>query len=151
MSKCREDPKGKDGVRPIRYGATRVPGMRLASRLDMEGVTVMKLGRQELREKMERGDDFALVEVLDADEYERAHLPGAINVPCDAQFEEKATRVLPDRSQTIVVYCRDVACDASTTAADRLERLGYRDVWDYEAGKSDWMDAGLRIVESGQS
>ena len=57
--------------------------------------------REELREKMERGDDFVLLEALGETSYQRAHLPGAI------RFKDTslAPEILPDRSAQIVAYC----------------------------------------------
>ena len=57
--------------------------------------------REKLREKIERGDDFVLLEALSEDSYRRAHLPGAI------RFKDTslAPEILPDRSAQIVAYC----------------------------------------------
>ncbi len=57
--------------------------------------------REELKEKMERGDDLVLLEALSEDSYRRAHLPGAI------RFKDTslAPELLPDRSAQIVAYC----------------------------------------------
>jgi rhodanese-related sulfurtransferase len=49
--------------------------------------------------------DAQLVEVLPADEYEEAHLPGAINIPLK-QLDQASTTAL-DRRRAIVVYCYD--------------------------------------------
>src|SRR5579859_6235747 len=49
--------------------------------------------------------DAQLVEVLPADEYEEAHLPGAINIPLK-QLDQATTAAL-DRRRSIVVYCYD--------------------------------------------
>jgi rhodanese-related sulfurtransferase len=49
--------------------------------------------------------DAQLVEVLPADEYEEAHLPGAINIPLK-QLDQATTATL-DRRRAIVVYCYD--------------------------------------------
>jgi rhodanese-related sulfurtransferase len=46
-----------------------------------------------------------LVEVLPADEYAEAHLPGAINIPLK-QLDHSTTATL-DRRRAIVVYCYD--------------------------------------------
>jgi rhodanese-related sulfurtransferase len=56
---------------------------------------------QELKEKMDRGDDFLLLEVLGEASYQRAHLPGAIRYGGAGQVEELS----PDRSAEIVAYC----------------------------------------------
>src|SRR5215216_5652482 len=39
------------------------------------------ISREELKAKMDRGDDFGLVETLAEEHYELTHLPGAINLP----------------------------------------------------------------------
>jgi rhodanese-related sulfurtransferase len=57
--------------------------------------------REELKEKMDRGDDFVLLEVLGEKSYQRAHLPGAIRF----QDTGQASALLPDRSAEIVAYC----------------------------------------------
>jgi rhodanese-related sulfurtransferase len=46
-----------------------------------------------------------LVEVLPEDEYEDAHLPGAINIPLK-QLTAQTAGVL-DRERAVVVYCWD--------------------------------------------
>ncbi len=106
------------------------------------------INREQLKEKMQFGSDFVLVEVLPAHDYERFHLPGAMNIPAGPDFEAKATHAIPNKSQTVVVYCSDSECDASAVAAARLEALGYRDVQEYAAGKVDWQQSGLPVESS---
>lgn len=65
---------------------------------------VATITREELGEKIERGDKFQLVETLPRTAYDHAHLPGAINLPPD-QVKELASKLLPDKSADIVVYC----------------------------------------------
>ena len=62
------------------------------------------IGREELKAKIDRGDDVVLVETLDSQYYEDAHLPGALNLPPD-QIGELAPQILPDKDANIVVYC----------------------------------------------
>ena len=57
--------------------------------------------REELKEKMDRGDDFVLLEVLREASYQRAHLPGAIRL----QDTNRAAELLPDKGAEIVAYC----------------------------------------------
>lgn len=95
-----------------------------------------------LRAKLARGDDFALVEVLPYEAYDKYHLPGAINIPLGEGFAEKAAHALPNKNQEIVVYCSDENCSASPTAAKQLMDLGYRRIIDYEFGKRDWLKKG---------
>lgn len=106
------------------------------------------ISRDELRERMERNDVFALIEVLPPQNYEASHLPGAMNIPLGNDFRDCVERSLPNRSQTVVVYCRGHESAASPHAAKELEAMGYADVWLYAGGKSDWMRAGLHVASS---
>jgi rhodanese-related sulfurtransferase len=65
---------------------------------------VKTIARDELKAKLDRRDDFLLVETLPQTAYEHAHLPGAINLPPD-RVSELTPSLLPDKSADIVVYC----------------------------------------------
>ncbi len=59
--------------------------------------------REQLEEKMDRGDGFVLVDTLGEEYYRQSHLPGAINLPLEEI--DRAEEVLPDKEAEIVVYC----------------------------------------------
>jgi rhodanese-related sulfurtransferase len=61
-----------------------------------------RIGRDELRELT--GQGAQLVEVLPADDYDWAHLPGAVNLPLK-QLDVGARQL--DRSRPVIVYCND--------------------------------------------
>jgi rhodanese-related sulfurtransferase len=65
---------------------------------------VATISRDELKLKIDRGENFLLVETLPAVTYHHAHLPGAINLPPD-QVTQLAPKLLPDKPADIVVYC----------------------------------------------
>ena len=60
--------------------------------------------REDLKAKMDRGDQFVLVETLPRQAYEHQHLPGALNLPPD-QIRDLAPGLLPDKAAEIIVYC----------------------------------------------
>ena len=60
--------------------------------------------RDELKRKMDRGDPFVLVDVLEPATYGRERLPDAVNIPW-GHVAELAPRVIPDKSAEVVVYC----------------------------------------------
>ncbi len=59
--------------------------------------------REELKGKMDRGDEFILVDTLGTEVHAESHLPGAVNLPLEDI--DRAEKVLPDKSAEIVVYC----------------------------------------------
>jgi rhodanese-related sulfurtransferase len=65
---------------------------------------VATISREELQSKLDRGDDFFLVETLPEEQYRHTHLPGAVNLPPDS-VRESASELLPEKDADIVVYC----------------------------------------------
>ncbi len=59
------------------------------------------IDREELRHKIDRGDDFLLLEVLGDASYNRGHLPGAVRY----EGRDQVSGLAPDRSTEIVAYC----------------------------------------------
>ncbi|HEY6186438.1 MAG TPA: rhodanese-like domain-containing protein [Pyrinomonadaceae bacterium] len=62
------------------------------------------ISRDDLKGKIDSGEEFVLVETLAEVTYQHAHLPGAINLPPD-RVRELAPQLLPDKSAEIIVYC----------------------------------------------
>jgi len=62
---------------------------------------VKTIDREALKEKMDRGDNFLLLEVLGEASFNREHLPGAVRYEGHDQVEALA----PYRSTGIVAYC----------------------------------------------
>jgi rhodanese-related sulfurtransferase len=102
--------------------------------------------RNQVKELMRQHQDLTMVEVLPAEMYKEFHIPGAVNVPLGKGFDQLIETAVPDKATPVIVYCKDSKCDASPKAAARMEQLGYTQVYDYEAGKDDWRDAGLPIA-----
>jgi rhodanese-related sulfurtransferase len=69
-------------------------------------VAVATITREELKAKIDREDDFVLIEALDEKYYRHTHLPGAVNLP-PKRIKELAPKFLPDKNTEIVVYCLD--------------------------------------------
>ena len=109
-----------------------------------------RIGREELKERIDGAEDFMLVDALSPISYARSRLPGAVNLPPDS-VDEWAPRRLPNRDAEVVVYCRDVDCDSSVVVGRRLIELGYRNVRHYADGKDDWVAAGLPLERSSQA
>ena len=62
--------------------------------------------RDELHQKITRGDQFALFEVLPTMYWRKHHLPGAKSVP-PSQVQELVPQLVPDKDAEIVLYCWD--------------------------------------------
>jgi rhodanese-related sulfurtransferase len=103
-----------------------------------------KITREELKRKLDAGEDFVLIEALPRQYWAKAHIPGAVNLPHD-QVRALAAELIPDKDREIVVYCADTACPNSGIAAKALTDLGYRRVSEYIEGKADWQAVGYAL------
>ena len=98
------------------------------------------IAREELKRKLDKGDQFKLVMTLPVWDFELKHIPGSI---CVHSIPD--ARRLLDPEDQIVVYSSCPECPASQAAARLLEEHGYRHVWHYTGGVVDWEDAGYPL------
>ena len=84
------------------------------------------ISAEEAWEMME--EDHILLDVRTEQEYLEERIAGAILLP-DTEIAERAAEILPDQSQTILVYCRSGR--RSAEAASILAGLGYTAVYDF--------------------
>ena len=63
--------------------------------------TVKTISREDLKVKIDRDDEFVLLEVLSEQSYARGHLPGAIRF----QGRYMVPDLLPDKTTEVVAYC----------------------------------------------
>lgn len=75
-----------------------------------------------------------ILDVRTPEEYNEGHIEGAILIP-DYEILETAEKILTDKNQTILVYCR--SGNRSRKAANNLLYLGYQNVYDF-GGIIDW-------------
>ena len=75
--------------------------------------------------------------VLDArtpEEFSEGHIKNAINIPYD-EIDVHAEKMLPDKSQLILVYCR--SGNRSKQAAAKLANMGYTNIVEF-GGINEW-------------
>jgi rhodanese-related sulfurtransferase len=98
------------------------------------------ISREELKEKLDRKENFRLVMALAEWAYEAKHIPGSIHF---ATMKEAIQSL--NKDDEIVVYCSDENCIASTALGQLLERNGYSHVLHYAGGLQDWEQAGFPL------
>ena len=98
---------------------------------------------QEVQDNLNPDNGFTLLDVREGDEWEQGHLDKAVFLP-RGFLEQKADKLLPDRSQSIVVYC--AGGTRSALAAKTLQDLGYTDVYSMAGGFNAWKNNGFPFV-----
>ena len=89
---------------------------------------------EEAKAIMDREKDYVILDVRTQEEFDESHIEGAVLIP-DYEMKEKAEKILPDRDQLILVYCRSGR--RSKNAASELVALGYTNVKEF-GGIIDW-------------
>ena len=92
--------------------------------------------QQEAKEIME-SSDCIILDVRTAEEYEEGHIPDAICIPNETISGDQGQIIseLPDKEQTILVYCRSGR--RSKEASEKLAAMGYTDIREF-GGIIDW-------------
>jgi molybdopterin/thiamine biosynthesis adenylyltransferase/rhodanese-related sulfurtransferase len=89
-----------------------------------------------------RAGQAVFVDVREADEWEKGHLPGALFIPrgfLELRIEEK----VPDKSAEVIVYC--AGGTRSALGARALQDLGYTNVASMSGGFGRWREGGLAV------
>jgi rhodanese-related sulfurtransferase len=102
--------------------------------------SIRTIARDELKAKLDRGDDFKLIMALTRWAFDAKHIPGSIHF--DTPDELYAAVRLDDE---VVVYCSHVDCLSSVALYRDLVRRGYRDVRRYSGGLLDWEESRLPL------
>lgn len=93
-----------------------------------------KITPEEAKEMIDAEEDLVIVDVRRQEEYDTAHLPGAVLIPNETIDKEPPVE-LPDKEQKILVYCRTGI--RSAQASEKLVDMGYTGVYDI-GGINDW-------------
>ena len=76
-----------------------------------------------------KNPDTIIVDVRRDDEYKNGHIPGAVLLTMETITAETASKVLPDKNQMILIYCRSGR--RSKIAAQNLLDLGYTNIIEF--------------------
>lgn len=97
-------------------------------------VVYVNITAVEARKIMDTETDYVILDVRTQEEYDQGHIPGAVLIP-DYEIKARAEKVLPDKDQLILVYCRSGR--RSKNAARILVELGYTNIMEF-GGILDW-------------
>lgn len=89
----------------------------------------------QLKEMMDNGEEFTLVDVREPDEYEFCKLPGSILIPL-GEVANRADEL--DSSKKTVVMCRSGG--RSGQAVEILMGKGFQDIFNLSGGILAWSD-----------
>ncbi len=92
---------------------------------------------RELKEKMDRGEDFFLVDVREKNEYEIVNIPGAVLIPKGEFLTGEAFAKLPQDKQ-IILHCKSGGRSAEALAA--VKKAGFSNAVHVGGGVLSWIE-----------
>ena len=103
-----------------------------------------QVSSEEAAAMMEEETDYIILDVRTQEEYDTAHIPGAICIPNETIGTEDIPE-LPDKDQLILVYCR--SGNRSKQASEKLAKQGYTNIVEF-GGINSW--TGETVSGSGE-
>jgi rhodanese-related sulfurtransferase len=97
---------------------------------------------EQVKQKMDRGEKFYLVDVREESEWNQDHLPGAIHLG-KGIIERDVEATIPDSEAEVILYCGGGY--RSALAADNLQKMGYKNVISMDGGYSGWKNANYPL------
>jgi molybdopterin/thiamine biosynthesis adenylyltransferase/rhodanese-related sulfurtransferase len=101
----------------------------------------------EVKNRVERGEKWALLDVREREEYREGHLDGALSLP-RGFLEMRVEEAVPDKSAPVIAYCAGGV--RSLIAARTLKEMGYENVVSMSGGYTAWKNAGFKWVADHQ-
>ena len=98
----------------------------------------------EVKERLDRGDKFLLVDVREESEFAKDCLPGAIHLGKGVIERDIEGRV-PDLNTPMVLYCGGGF--RSAMAADNLQKMGYTNVISMDGGVRGWREKNFPMTK----
>lgn len=96
----------------------------------------------DVKRRLDAGEPFHLIDVREADEWARGHLPRAQHLS-KGIIERDIETTIPEPDADIVLYCGGGY--RSALAADNLTRMGYTRVVSMDGGWRGWTEAGYPV------
>ena len=112
------------------------------------GSVLADVGREELWQMVEDGEELVLVDALPPISFAASHLPGAINIPPATEDERAPAGSRIRGRDRRVLHEPDLLLVGGV--ANRLVELGYRNVRHYPGGK-ERVDCGGVPLEGGRA
>jgi rhodanese-related sulfurtransferase len=97
---------------------------------------------EDVKPRLDRKDQFFLVDVREDSEWAAGHLPRAIHIG-KGVIERDIEHAIPDTGAEIILYCGGGF--RSALAADNLQKMGYTNVTSMDGGWRAWNAAGYPI------
>jgi rhodanese-related sulfurtransferase len=94
----------------------------------------------QIQDKSQNTEDFVVIDVRAAEDYQQGHVPGALNLPKDQWYTQQGL----DKEKVNVLYCYSQTCHLAAKAAVEFAGQGFS-VMEMDGGFKAWKDGNFKI------
>jgi rhodanese-related sulfurtransferase len=98
---------------------------------------IREVSVDEVKTRIDRAENFLLLDVREESEYAHDHLPGAIHLG-KGVIERDIEQRVPQLDTPLILYCGGGY--RSALAADNLQKMGYTNVLSMDGGIRGWRE-----------
>ena len=105
---------------------------------------IREISIDQVKQKLDSGEKFLLVDVREDNEWAKDHLPGAVHMGrgiIERDIEER----MPDFNAPMIFYCGGGF--RSAMVADNLQKMGYTNVLSMDGGVRGWREKGYPFTK----
>lgn len=105
---------------------------------------VKEMDIHEVKQWLDAGQSFVLIDVREDNEWAAGRLPKAIHLG-KGIIERDIEQTVPDKSTTLVLYCGGGF--RSALAVENLQKMGYANVISMDGGWRGWRESGYPVTK----
>ncbi|MCX7074268.1 MAG: rhodanese-like domain-containing protein [Methylococcales bacterium] len=95
--------------------------------------------------QMQSEKKAVIIDVREKDEWNAAHIEGAIHIPLN-EISNRVSELVKYQNQPVIMQCRSGA--RSAKAADILAKSGFTNVHNMDGGLNAWQKANLKTIQA---
>lgn len=108
-------------------------------------ISIQRNNHEKVTENIEKmriteSPKWYLVNVLEKEDYDDAHIKGSINVPL-LELDSFLKKIDADKAVPLIFYCTNYYCTSSDVAAQKAAKKGFEKVYVYRGGIAEWYQA----------
>ncbi|MBT3209254.1 MAG: rhodanese-like domain-containing protein [Bacteroidetes bacterium] len=138
-------------------GCKEVKVIKTVDEMVLEAQTnVPQISPEDLKTIIDTAEMYLIIDVREKNEYDKAYIPGAINIPrglvefriAKESFWEEEMLYMPLKEELIILCCKKGQRGALSASA--LQSMGYTNVMNVEGGLNAWKAAYSDLVEKNE-
>ena len=110
----------------------------------LQGVT--RVNAEETIDLIINTMNLVVIDSRKEEEYIKGHIQGSVNLLDTEMTNDKLSKHAPDKSSPLLFYCNGERCLRSLRASTKARDWGYKTIYWFRGGWSEWTKKGMPIV-----